>query len=42
MARENTSPCLIIVKLLQVQNKERILKAAKKNHQLTYKANHAE
>jgi hypothetical protein len=35
--QKGTSPYYIIVKMLRLQNKERILKAAKENCQLTYK-----
>jgi hypothetical protein len=37
--QKRTFPCHITVKMLKLQNKERILKAAKEKLQLTYKSN---
>jgi hypothetical protein len=38
--QKRTSPYHIIIKILGIQNKERIQKAAKEKHQGTYKSKH--
>jgi hypothetical protein len=38
--QKRTTPCHIITKMPKLENKERLLKSARENHQLTYKSKH--